>query len=121
MYFGFVDVDPDLVSTEFSTVKIPAYIAALTDEHYNELKCLTRQGDRKNFEIAASFVAYGACVRYTSTGRLEILFTTTKHDSGALQHLPLTQENAFDFEVAEAVKEVNLCDAALNKALINTG
>ena len=112
-YFGFLNVDPSVITTEFHYLDIPRYMALITQEYNEELANKIKQRDALNLNITCTTVAHACCIRYMTTGNLHVRFDTTIGEgSGSL-----------DYAVVTAVQGRSLEHwiEALNKSLAKYG
>ena len=112
-YFGFLNVDPSVITTEFHYLDIPRYMALITQEYNEELANKIEQRDALNLNITCTTVAHACCIRYMTTGNLNVCFQTSNGEgSGSL-----------DYAVVAAAQDRSLAHGteALNKSLAKYG
>ncbi|CAB9507515.1 BTB/POZ domain-containing protein [Seminavis robusta] len=115
MYFGFDTADPSRIKVEFAHLEEPMPMSRITADHIEKMQELYNKRDKLDIEISANIVAHACCVRYTTTGNLNVIFSAVSDD-----HL--------DLEVSDAVECANLFNdaqetliAALNRVLAKYG
>ena len=112
-YFGFLNVDPSVITTEFHYLDIPRYMALITQEYNEELANKTKQRDALNLNITCTTVAHACCIRYMTTGNLNVCFQTSNGE----------RIGSLDYAVVAAVQGRSLEHGteALNQSLAKYG
>jgi len=125
-YFGFLNVDPSVITTEFHYLDTPRDMALITHEYNEELANKTEQRNVLNLNITCTTIAHACCIRYITTGNLNVIFDTLIEErSGYNVQYKVRNKNgaALDYAVVAAVQDRSLnCETeALKQSLAKYG
>jgi hypothetical protein len=117
-YFGFLNVDPSVITTEFHHLDIPRYMALITQEYNEELANKTEQRIALNLNIICTTVAHACCIRYMTTGNLNVCFDTSiQEGSFNYKARQKNETTALDYAVVAAVQGLKLPQKPLTEVL----